>query len=90
MTKTTDSFIKTNQEYVKGSSSATGMDKTAYREQPERQASGGAGHQRPTYVDWTDQELLSHARRLHLIDAQEDPGRERLIQLLEAARHPRG
>jgi hypothetical protein len=89
MTKTTDSFIKTNQEYVKSSSSKTGEEESAYREQPARQAPGGGSHARPDYVDWTDQELPAHARQQGLIGRDESVDRERLISQLEHARHPR-
>lgn len=76
----TDSFIRTNEEYVKRRGSKQGAK--APREQPERQMPGEQGHHKPDYRRWTTEELCSHAARLGIENA-ECESRERLIQLLE-------
>lgn len=82
--KTSDPFIKTNEEYNKARTTDDGND--AYREQPQRQAPGGEGHETPEFARWTDAELLAHARGLGVVGAQETPNREELIRRLDAAR----
>ena len=85
--KTSDTFVKTNEEYTKART-ATGHDGGTYREQPERQAAGGAGYEKPDFERWTDEELLSHARGLNLLADDQAPPRAELIRLLDEAQPP--
>lgn len=82
--KTSDPFIKTNEEYVKART--TGHTADAYREQPQRQAAGGEGYEKPDFRRWTDTELIDHARGLGLIGAGEQaPERDELIRRIDEA-----
>jgi hypothetical protein len=76
MAKTSDSFIKTNKEYTKARSSGRGTE--TWREQPGRQGPGGEGHHLPDLENWTDEELLAHARALGVAGADETPTRDEL------------
>lgn len=79
--KTADSFISTNQEYVKlRNSQAPGVDNTP-REQPKGQIPGYRGHDKPAYAQWTDKELVELAKTLDL-DVHEDIEREDLLKLI--------
>jgi len=85
MAKTSDSFIKQNQEYVKARTTTSG---SGYREQPQRQAGGGRGYDKPDFARWTYSELLEHAYGLGLLSDGEARPRAELIDLLEAAQPP--
>jgi len=81
--KTSDPFIKTNAEYEKARTK--GDTGGAYREQPERQAPGGEGYEKPDFERWTDTELLQHARGLGLVAEDDTPERPELIERLNDA-----
>jgi hypothetical protein len=81
--KTSDPFVKTNEEYVKART--TGHTADTFREQPKQQAPGGEGYEKPDFERWTDSELLDHARGLGLAGDQEAPDRPELIRRLNDA-----
>lgn len=78
--KTTGTFLKANEEYVKLRNGAMDEDQ-APREVPKRQAPGLSGHDLPSLERWTTIELRSHALRLKLPGAAQ-LGRSELIQAL--------
>jgi len=81
--KTSDSFIQTNEEYTKARTSQDSAD--AYREQPQRQAPGEEGADKPDFARWTDAELIDHARSLGVAEADERPDRDELVRRLNTA-----
>ncbi len=81
MKKTSDTFINSNEEYVKlRNSQAPGIDKTP-REQPKSQIPGYRGHDNPEYAQWTDRELAELANTLN-INFSDDINRDDLINLI--------
>jgi hypothetical protein len=81
MPKTSDPFVKTNEELTKAQT--TGHTAETWREQPKRQAPGGMGHGKPDFERWSDEELLAHARGLGAVAADETPERDELIRRLD-------
>jgi hypothetical protein len=81
--KTSDSFVKTNEEYTKART--TGHTGDTYREQPKQQAAGVKGYEKPDFERWTDTELLDHARGLGLAQEGDRPDRAELIRRLNDA-----
>jgi hypothetical protein len=82
--KTSDPFIKQNEEYAKARTTGSAAD--PYREQRQRQGPGGEGYEKPDFERWTDAELLAHARDLGLVGERELPERDELMRRLDKAR----
>lgn len=90
-TKTSDSMIHSNEEYVKLRTQREPSVKSALREQPSQQMPGNKGHDRAKYENWIIEELRDTARKLNIL-AADSLQREELIDALLAAedrRHAR-
>lgn len=80
--KLEDSWIKSNKEYTK--LRAGRLDGSAPTEQPDRQAPGTGGHDKPNYARWTTEELRELAATLY-VDNAADLSRAELLRRIDAS-----
>ena len=78
-------IIRSAEEYTKFRADMGPEYQDSPREQPRGQGPGNAGHHLLRYESWTTDELRAAARNLQSRE-WETADRERLIEILEAAR----